>query len=55
MVTSSQAGDKFPGFPIFSLDAPAVKGLVIYAARCGPLKFYAAWVESIGTFIGFDR
>jgi hypothetical protein len=35
------------------LDAPAVKGLVIYGARCGTLKFFAAWVEWSGTFIGW--
>jgi hypothetical protein len=37
------------------LDAPAVKGLVIYRARCGSLKFYSAWVESTGTFIGWMK
>jgi hypothetical protein len=45
--------NSFPDSPIFSLGAPAVKGLVIYAARCGTLKFYAAWVEWSGTFIGW--
>ena len=30
-----------------------MKGLVIYGARCGSLKFYAAWVEWSGTFIGW--
>jgi hypothetical protein len=28
------------------LDAPAVKGLVIYGARCGTVKFFAAWVRT---------
>jgi len=37
---------RLPDSPIFSSDAPAVKGLVIYAARCGVLKFYAAWVRT---------
>jgi len=42
-----------PDSPIFTLDAPAVKGLVCYAARCGTLKFFAAWVEWPGTFVGW--
>ena len=32
-----------------------MKGLVVYAARCGSLKFFAAWVESTGTFIGWFK
>jgi hypothetical protein len=42
-----------PDSPLFTLDAPSVKGLVIYAARCGSVKFYAAWVETTGTFVGW--
>jgi len=45
----------FPDSPIFTLDAPAVKGLVIYGARCGALKFYAAWVGWTGIFLGWMR
>jgi len=47
--------ESFPDSPIFSLGAPAVKGLVIYSASCGTLKFYTAWVESTGTFIGWMK
>ena len=43
--------ESFPDSPIFTLDAPAVKGLVIHCAGCGTFKFYAAWVEWSGTFI----
>ena len=45
--------DGLPDWPIVTVDAPKVKGLIIYAARCGTFKFYAAWVESTGTFIGW--
>jgi len=38
--------ESFPDSPIFTLDAPVVKGLVIYGARCGSLMFYAAWVRT---------
>jgi hypothetical protein len=47
--------DSLPDWPILSLDPPNVNGLVIYAARCGPFKFYAAWVAWSGTFIGWMR
>jgi hypothetical protein len=45
--------ESFPDSPIFTLDAPAVKGIVIYGARCGTMKFYVAWVEWSGTFVGW--
>jgi hypothetical protein len=45
--------ESLPDSPIFTLDAPAVKGLVVYGARCGTARFYAAWVETTGTFIGW--
>jgi hypothetical protein len=44
-----------PDSPIFSMDPPSVKGLVIYAARCGSFKFFAAWVAWSGTFLGWMR
>jgi hypothetical protein len=47
--------DSLPDSPIFSMDAPTVKGLVIYAARCGTFKFFAAWVARSGTFLGWMR
>ena len=43
--------DGLPDWPIVTMDAPMVKGLIIYAARCGTFKFYAAWVEWSGTFV----
>jgi hypothetical protein len=45
--------ESLPDSPIFTLEAPAVKGFVVYGARCGTSRFYAAWVESSGTFIGW--
>jgi hypothetical protein len=45
--------DGLPDWPIVTSDAPKVEGLIIYAALCGTFKFYAAWVESTGTFIGW--
>ena len=47
--------ESFPDSPIFTLDAPTVKGIVIYGARYGSLKFYAAWVVWSGTFLGWMR
>jgi len=44
-----------PDSPIFTMDPPSVKGLVIYAAQCGPFKFFAAWVAWSGTFLGWMR
>jgi len=43
--------ENLPDLPIFTLEAPAVRGLSTYAAMCGPFRFYAAWVEWSGTFI----
>ena len=45
--------ESLPDSPIFTVEAPAVKGLVVYGARCGTIKFYAAWVEWSGTFAGW--
>jgi hypothetical protein len=45
--------ESLPDSPIFTLEAPAVKGLVVYGARCGTIKVYAAWVETTGTFAGW--
>ena len=45
--------DGLPDWPIVTMDAPKVNGLMIYAAQCGTFKFYAAWVEWSGTFIGW--
>jgi hypothetical protein len=47
--------DNMPDSPIFTLEAPSVKGLVIYAAQCGTFKFFAAWVAWSGTFLGWMR
>jgi hypothetical protein len=43
-------GAKAPGVP-----AKFVKELVLYAAQCGPFKFFAAWVAWSGTFLGWMR
>jgi len=51
--TSIFGCDGLPDWPVISLDAPKVKGIIIYAARCGTFKFYTAWVEWSGTFIGW--
>jgi hypothetical protein len=44
-----------PDSPIFTMNPPSVKGLVIYAAQCGTFKFFAAWVAWSGTFLGWMR
>ena len=46
---------RLPDSPIVTLDTPIVKGLVIYGARCGTVKFYAAWVEWSGIFLGWMK
>ena len=45
--------DGLPDWPIVTVDAPKVNGFIIYAAQCWTFKFYAAWVEWSGTFIGW--
>jgi hypothetical protein len=47
--------DNLPDWPVFSLDPPNVNALVIHAARCGPFKFFPAWVAWSGTFLGWMR
>jgi len=47
--------ERRPHGPIFPIDPPTVKGLTTYGARCGTTKFYAAWVEWSGTFLGWMR
>jgi hypothetical protein len=47
--------DNLPDSPIITLEAPKVKGLVIYSAQCGTFKFFAAWVAWSGTFLGWMR
>jgi hypothetical protein len=32
-----------------------VKGLIIYRAKCGTMKFNAAWVEWSRTFVGWMK
>ncbi len=44
-----------PEGPMIPVDAPAVKGLAIYSARCGETRFYGAWVDWSGTFLGWMR
>jgi hypothetical protein len=47
--------EKRPEGPMVTLDAPAVKGLTIYAAKNGETRFYGAWIERSGVFVGWMR
>jgi hypothetical protein len=47
--------EKQPDGLMITIDAPIVKGLTIYGIKCGKTKFYGAWVEWSGTFIGWMR
>jgi len=42
-------------FGIVPIEAPVVKGLTVYAAGSGQMKFFTAWTEQGGTFIGWMR
>jgi len=41
--------------PMLPIDAPVVKGLTVYAVRSGTTRFYGAWTELGGNFIGWMR
>jgi hypothetical protein len=47
--------EKQPDEPIITLDAPTVKGLTVYAAKSGETRFYGAWIERSGVFVGWMR
>jgi hypothetical protein len=38
-----------------AIEAPAVRGLSIYGARNGQMRFYGAWTERSGIFVGWMR
>jgi len=44
-----------PDGPMLPLDAPAVKGLTIYGVKCGETRYFGAWIERSGVFIGWMR
>jgi hypothetical protein len=41
--------------PIFPVEAPLVKGLTVYGAKNGETRFYGAWTERSGVFIGWMK
>ena len=41
--------------PILPVDVPSVRGLTIYAARCGNIRFFGAWTQRSGVFCGVDE
>jgi hypothetical protein len=41
--------------PMLPLETPAVRGLTIYGVKCGETRFYGAWIERSGVFIGWMR
>ena len=47
--------EKQPDGPMFPVEAPTVRGLIVYAARSGQTRFYGAWIERSGVFIGWMR
>ena len=47
--------EKQPDGPMLPIDAPDVKGLTVYAVRSGTIRFYGAWTELGGNFIGWMR
>ena len=44
-----------PEGPMFPLETPAVKGLTIYGVKCGETRFYGAWIERSGVFVGWTK
>jgi len=41
--------------PIISIEAPEVEGLTVYGARTGQTRFYGAWIQRSGIFVGWMR
>jgi hypothetical protein len=41
--------------PLIVVEAPAVKGLTVYAARYENFRYFGAWTERSGIFIGWTR
>jgi hypothetical protein len=41
--------------PMVPIDAPIVKGLTVYAVMNGNSRFFGAWIERSGVFIGWMR
>jgi len=44
-----------PDGPMLPFDAPTVNGLTVYGVKCGEMRFYGAWIERSGVFIGWMR
>ena len=44
-----------PDGPMLPLETPAVRGLTIYGVKCGETRFFGAWIERSGVFIGWMR
>jgi hypothetical protein len=38
-----------------AIEAPSVKGLKVYAAKSGNIRFFGAWIERSGVFVGWMR
>jgi hypothetical protein len=41
--------------PMVPIDAPIVKGLTVYAVKNGNSRFFGAWIERSGVFVGWMR
>jgi len=44
-----------PESPMIPVDAPKVRGLTVYAGRCNRARYFGAWTERSGVFIGWMR
>jgi len=44
-----------PDGPMIPVEAPAVKGLTVYGVKCGESRYFGAWIERSGVFIGWMR
>ena len=44
-----------PEGPMIPVEAPTVKGLTVYGAKCGESRYFGAWIERSGVFIGWMR
>ena len=47
--------DERPESLMVPADTPSVKGLAIYGARSGKTRYFGAWIERSGVFVGWMR
>ena len=47
--------EAMPESPIIPIDAPKVRGLTVYAAKCDRTRYFGAWTKRSGVFIGWMR